>query len=143
VAVGTTGQIDPRQLAHQLQRGLGSRVGGRGGNTQQLTAVGEGVFLGAVGEETKVANAHESRGQGVKQEASDEHSGLQGQRLQGIAVFAVAVGEGDLAIFDRKNPVVGNRHPMGIAAQVIENFLRRREGLLGIDVPVLSAERLD
>jgi len=66
-------------------------MGQCGGDSQQVAAAGEALFLGAVGQEAEVA---------------DELFRRQGHRLRCAAGFAVAVGEGDLAIFDRKNPVV-------------------------------------
>ena len=90
-----------------------------------------------------MADAHEAVGQDMKQEAADELFSRQGHRLQCVAGFAIAVGEGDLGIFDRRQTMVRDGHPMGIATQVVEDFLGSREGLFGIDVPVLFANRLN
>lgn len=101
------------------------------------------MFLGAIGQEAKVANAHESIGQDVQEEATDELFSSEGDGLQSVALFAIAVGEGDLTGLGREKTVIRDRDPVGIASQVIEDFFRRSEGLFSIDVPVLFVERLN
>jgi len=68
-----------------------------------------------------VTDAHEAFGQDVKQEAADEFVGIQDDGLFSIAIFSISVTQGDLAVVDRENTVIGKRHTMGVAAEVVEN----------------------
>jgi len=97
------------------------------------------MLLGSVGQKAEVTDAHEAIGQDVKQEAADEFMGLKRDRLFFIPIFAISITQGDLTVLDRKDAVVGQRHAVGIAAEVIEDGLRRTERLFGVDDPALLA----
>ena len=66
--------------------------------------------------------------------------GRKGHRFQAIFVFSIPVGEGDLAVFEFEDAVVGERHPVRIATEVIEDFVWGRERLFRIEDPVCVAE---
>ena len=80
--------------------------------SQQLSALRESVFLGAVGEKAEVADAHEAIGQYVEQEAADKLLGIEGHRFQPVFVFSISVAKSDLAVFDGEDPVSGQCHPV-------------------------------
>ena len=103
----------------------------------------EGLFLGSVGQKAKVTDAYEAVRQDVQQEATDEFMGLDGEGLFSIAVFPISVAQGDLAIVDLNNAIVRERHPVGVAAEVVENGLGRTEGLFRINDPILLARDFD
>ena len=65
------------------------------------------------------------------------------ERHQPLLAFGSLVlpAKSDFAIRKAHNPVVGNRHPVGIAGQLMQDMLRPTEGPLGIDHPVLPVER--
>jgi hypothetical protein len=46
--------------------------------SEELAALRERVFLGAVGEKAEVANTHEAIGQDMEQEAADKLLGVEG-----------------------------------------------------------------
>ena len=52
----------------------------------------------------------------------------------------VSPAEGDAIVFEGHEAVVGDRDPMGVAGQVVENMFGTAEGWLGVDYPVLLAE---
>jgi hypothetical protein len=52
----------------------------------------------------------------------------------------VSPEEGDAIVLEGHETVVGDRDPMGVAGQVVENMLGTTEGWLGVDDPVLLAE---
>ena len=106
MAVGTEGKIDASQLAHQLQGGLGSRRSRRVGDCQQLATAAQTLFLCSVGQEAEVPDAHEAVGQEVEQKTSDELFSFEPHGFQRIAVFAVAIGEGDLASVDGQKAMI-------------------------------------
>ena len=76
----------------------------------------------------------------MEEEAADEFLGVKGHRFQAIFVFSIPVGEGDLAVFEFEDAVVGERHPVRIATEVIEDFVWGRERLFRIEDPVCIAE---
>ena len=77
----------------------------------------ERMFLGAVGQEAKMADTHEAIEQDVEQEAADEFVGLKSHCLFSICVFSIPVppeadqplaeAEGDLAVLDVEDAVIG------------------------------------
>ncbi len=72
----------------------------------------------------------------------DEFFGIEGLCLFAVTVFAIPKAEDNLAVFDGKDTVIGQGHPMGIASQVIEDFFWRGERSFGIDHPLLFAQGL-
>ena len=97
------------------------------------------LFFRAVSQKAKVTDAHETIGQDVEQEAADKLLGLQSHGLFSIPVSSISIAQGDFSVFDLENTVVGERHPVGVAAEIIEHGLWRAEGLFRIDDPVLLA----
>ena len=83
----------------------------------------ERLLLGAVSQEAEVTDTHETIGQDVEQEAADKLLGLQRHDLFAIPVFAISIAQSDFAVFDLENTVVGERNPVGVAAEVVENGL--------------------
>ena len=56
-----------------------------------------------------------------------------------IPIFSISITQGDLAVLDVEDAVIGERHAVGVAAEVIEHGLRRTERLFRVDHPVLLA----
>ena len=71
----------------------------------------------AVGHEAKVADTVETVGQRVKQEAANELVGLELHDLCRAVLAIVLPAEGDMIIVESDEPAVGNRDPMGVAAE--------------------------
>jgi hypothetical protein len=46
--------------------------------------------------------------------------------------------KGDVIVTHRKKPMVRDRHPMGIAGQVLQHVLRPAKGSLSVNDPLLS-----
>jgi hypothetical protein len=71
-----------------------------------------------------MANANEPRGQHMPQEALDEGVSVKLRNLRTIPALAVAKGKANLVALHVEQTMVGNRHPVGIAAQIIQGLLR-------------------
>jgi hypothetical protein len=71
----------------------------------------------------------------MQQEAADEVAERKGHLLLGVAVGAVAPGEGDAAVGDGADAVVGDGDAVGVAPEVVERLLRVARGGLGVDDP--------
>src|SRR5215469_4247666 len=58
-----------------------------------------------------------------------------------LLMSIVLVGEGYLTVFQFLQPMIGNRHSVGITTEVIEDAVRATEWRFGIDHPVGVVER--
>ena len=107
---------------------------------QQLPAEGQQAGAASVGEEAEVANADETAREQVQQEAAQELVDGQGHESFLVAVSRVAPAKGDVVALQRDQSVVGNRHAMGVGAEIAQGVLGSAEGTLGIDDPVVTEE---
>ena len=92
---------------------------------------GEPCIHVARGHQAEVADFDEAPGQDVKQEAADEF--MVGQ--SGSA--AVLGGKADTVLVHGDEALIGDGHPMRVAAQVLVDMARAAEGGFGVDHPVL------
>ena len=99
-----------------------------------MTALCEKAF-GSVGQKAEVTHAHEAFGDHVEQEAADEFMGIEGHGLFSVLIFSVPVTEGDLCVVGRENSIIGQRHAVGIAAEIVEDMGGGAKRLLRIDDP--------
>jgi hypothetical protein len=65
--------------------------------------------------------------------------GIKGQGLLSISIFAISITQGDLAVLDVEDAVIGERDAVSGAAEVVEDMGGGAEGLFRIDVPIVSA----
>src|SRR5271165_6082489 len=70
----------------------------------------------AVGEESEVADAHQSAGQNVKQEAAQELMSGNGHDLLLATMGIVSPAEGDTIFLERHESMVGDGDAMGVAS---------------------------
>ena len=91
--------------------------------------------LAARREPAEGADFLEALGQDMQQEAADEVAERKGHLLLGVAVGAVAPGEGDAAVGDGADAVVGDGDAVGVAPEVVERLLRVARGGLGVEDP--------
>ena len=97
---------------------------------QQEATLSQRLFFGSVGEKAEVTDAHEAIGQDVEQEAADKFVGLQSYRLFSIPVFAISIVQSDFCVFDLENTVIGERHAIAVAAEIIKDGLGEPNGFL-------------
>ena len=110
---------------------------------QKMPADGQVGGLGAVGQKTEVADAHEARGQHVEEETPDELLGAEGAFPEDVAGGAITVSEGDLPAGHLSQAVVGDGHPVGVAGQVVEDLLAAGIRRLDVDHPLGAVEGAD
>ena len=67
----------------------------------------QGLFPRAVSQEAEVTDAHEAFWQDVEQEAADKFVGIKEDGLFSISIFSIPVAQGDLAVVDSENAVIG------------------------------------
>ena len=83
-------------------------------------------------------NPLEAARQDMQQEAAEKFHGLEGQSAQPLAMLVILVAKGYLAVVEGEQPLVGERHAMRIAGQILQDMLRgaeRRPCILPITSP--------
>jgi hypothetical protein len=93
-----------------------------------------------VGQKAEVADAHETRGKHVEQEAAQELLDGKSHQTLLVAVRGVSPAEGNLVPREGDQAVIGDRHAVGIAAEVTENMIGTTEGRFAVDHPVLAEQ---
>jgi len=93
------------------------RFSGRGGR-EQLCAKWEQRPAATVSQETKVPDADESTRQHMQQEATQELIHGQGEKSLLIFVSGIPPAKSDIAFGKRNQTVIGDRHPVGICAEI-------------------------
>ena len=95
----------------------------------------------SVGENTEVADADEALREQVKQEATEKLIARDGHHFLLIVVGGVAPAEGDLAVRQCDQAMVGDGDAVGIAAEILQDVIGPAEGWFGVDDPVFAEER--
>lgn len=94
----------------------------------------------AVGEKSVVADAHETLGENVEKESSEELDGVESHGALTTALGVVLVAEADFAVVDAEQSLVGDGDPVGIAGEVFEDLPRSTERRLSINDPVFVTQ---
>jgi hypothetical protein len=131
--------VDPGQAQHERPHRL-EWSGGRRRLRQQGPTPRERDRPAPVGEQAEVADADKAVGDHVEQEATEELLGVELHDLHAVPVGVVAPPEADAALGQGDEAVVGDRHPMRVAAEVGEHMLGPGEGRLAVDDPGLPAQ---
>jgi len=142
-----TSRIAPAQPLHQRGQRLGWARGRRRGLAEELAAARELGSAGAVRQEAEVADAHEARRENVEEEAAEELLSRERHRLHAVPPGVVlppacrepSRTEADPTLVRADQPVIGDRHAVGVAAEVLEDLGRPGDRRLGFVVS--SAER--
>ena len=107
---------------------------------EQLGAERQERSAVAVGEESKVADAHEPWRQQMKQEAAQELIYGQGHESLLVAVSRIAPSEGDVATGESDQPGVGDGDAMSVGAEIAQHMHRSTEWALGVDDPAVAEQ---
>jgi hypothetical protein len=101
---------------------------------EELATEAEVSLSVAISEEAVVTDMDEVVGPGVEEEAAEEFFCLEGHGA--LAVMGVVlVAEGDLAVFEGQQSVVGDGHAVSVAGEVFEYAEGVGEGGFGVDDP--------
>ena len=113
------------------------RVDGNGwlGGGEQSAALDQFLSADAIGEEAEVANADQSGGQHVEQEAADELDRIEGHGLGAGVIRVIFPVEAEVAIFQGSKTVVGDGDAMSVASQILEHAPGSTEGRLDVNHP--------
>ena len=93
-----------------------------------------------MGQKAEMADADEARGKHVKQEAAQELLHRKGHQTLLVTMRGVSPAKGNLAALEGDQAVIGDRHAVGVAAEITENVLRATEGRFAVNHPVLPEQ---
>jgi len=103
----------------------------------QFSAKLYSLFLTLVGQETEMADLHETGRKHMKKESPDEFSRVHHHQFDCIVIFSVSVVESDHTVLTIHYAVIRYGHPVCISANVVKDLLRPCKGLFGEHHPVL------
>ena len=109
-------------------------------DTQQLLTLEQLCLTVSVTQDPVVSDLHEPIGQDVQEEASNELRDIQAHQLDGIIILAVSISEAHVISFHRGQPLIGERHPVGVSTQVLDNRFSTCEWGLAVHHPLLVIE---
>ena len=95
----------------------------------------------AMSHPTEVADADESRRQHVQQESAQELVDRQRHQALLILVSGIAPAEGDDAVGKRDEAMVGDRHTMGVLAEIAKRMLRAAKRTFRVNYPWGAEQR--
>jgi len=107
---------------------------------QEFKTDGQQTGASSVGEEAEVTDAHEATWQHMQKEAAQELVDGQRHRLLFVAMCGIAPSEGDVAMVERDQSVVGDGDAVGVSAEIAQGMLGSSEGALGVDDPVVAEQ---
>ncbi len=110
---------------------------------QKLATLRELLIAVPVAQQSVVADPLQAEGQNVQQEAADKLVRLESHGLLGVVVAVVLPAESDLSIIDIQEPIVRDRHTVGIAADVIEDLLWPSKRRFGVNDPFLLSQGIE
>ncbi len=113
------------------------------GLLEEFARAREFLATAAIGEQAEVAYAYESRGEDMEEETADELVAGQGHGFDAIGVSVITPPETDLALGEVDKTMVGECDAVGISPEVGDDLLRSGEGTLGVDHPIVRAQRFE
>jgi hypothetical protein len=137
-AAATASQIQAGEREQKIAKVAGAarrgRPGDGGAGGEQGSGGGELGGDVARGEQAMMADLDEALGQNVQHEAAEEFVGSQGHP-------SVAAGtEGDGALVEGDETVIGQAHPVGVSAEIAKDLVAVAEGRFAVHHPALVAE---
>src|SRR5919108_4360675 len=87
-----------------------------------------------------VADFVEPLGQHMLQKAANELQRWQGHGLPAL-VLGILIAEAHVAVLDRENPAIGQRNPVDISPQVLQDWLGAVHGGFAVDHPPSGPDR--
>ena len=79
----------------------------------------------------------------MQEESAQELDGVEEHDALDSAVAIIAPAKADFFAVEGGDAVVGYGHAVGVTTEITEDIIRSAEARLGIDIPVLLAQRLD
>ena len=119
------------------------RRDGRARRAEERAREGDARGPTGVREKPRLPNADEAARQDVLDEAAQKLHRGQRHRAPLIVVGVVLPLKGDVVTVEGEQPMIADRHAMGVAPEVAQHGGRSAEGRLRVDDPVRLEERID
>ena len=110
------------------------------GASQKLPTSFEFLPAAPVPQQTVMPDLDESVGQDMKQEPPDELIDLKGRDLAFVVVGVVAPPERNFVVIELHEPVVADRDPVSVSAEIFKNAFCPVERRLTVDDPLLLVQ---
>ncbi len=107
-----------------------------------MTGAGTLFLPRAIGQQIVVSKAHEAGGHDVEEKAAQKLLGAEFHHFGCAPRRVVGVAKAHDALADEDEAGIGNRHPMGVAAEILQHLLGATPGRFGGDDPRVSGELL-
>ena len=108
--------------------------------SQELMTPREFLCAMTIAQEAVVPNALQAGGQYMQEKATKEFLGAECHDFRLIVMPIVFPAEAHLAIVDTHQAMIGDRHAMGVAAELVQHLLWTTRGRFGVDDPFRSTE---
>src|SRR5437899_10713101 len=128
---------------HERGYGFAGRRGRRRGRGEEHSAPRELGPARAIGEEAKVSNADEAARDDVEEKTTDELLGLEGHHLHAVVVRVVLPAKSYEAVSVTEEAVVGDRHPVRVAPEVLEDLGGASQGPFRVHDPGVLPKLLE
>jgi len=125
-----------------LYRGLG-RAFLWTSHAEKLAAMLQLLLAVSIAEEPVVANTVEPTRQNVEQKSPDELVRRKGHGFLLIVIAVVSPTKFHLTLFDVDESMIGNGHPVGVAADIVHHLLWPGERWFGVDDPFNVSYRIE
>src|ERR1700734_1287367 len=108
---------------------------------QQGPAQREQLTTPPIGQESEVADAREAFRKDGLEKTAQKLFVSQSHYAPPVVMGVVLPTECHVRVGYVDDPVVGDRHSMGIASQILQHMFRPAKGWFGVDHPVLAKQR--
>jgi hypothetical protein len=110
------------------------------GTAEDLTACGDVVLAGSVGQQAEMTYPDIARRQYMEKESPDKFIGLQRHGFLTVTVGVISPEKRNMAVPDSKDAVIADGDSMGIPAEILKDPPGAIEGWFAIDNPLLLIE---
>jgi len=120
--------------------GVGSMCGSGGlrSGSEGLEAKPQECGAPAIGKEAVVSDANEAPRKQVEEKTAQELIHGKSHPSFFIAVRRISPTESDVTLSQGNQAMVGDSHPMGIAAKVLQNMFRAAKGSFAVNDPIVA-----
>lgn len=112
-------------------------------NAEEFLAQSQFSLAISVAQDPIVPDLHEAIRENMEKKAADKLESIQGHRLQGIVIVAVAISEGDLIFLHPDESIIGDGHSVSVSPKIIHYGLSAGKGRFAVHDPLLVIEIIE
>jgi hypothetical protein len=131
------GDVNPGEPEQCFLSGLLDVIVFFGPTSKELATGGKLLLAASVTQKAVMPDFHEPVRKDMKQEPPDELIGIHGHDLVFVVIGVVAPPERDLIAFKLHEPVIADRDPVCVSAEIIKNVVGSCKWLLTVNNPLL------